>query len=145
MLANPFVVIKVIARGWIVASQNNKALKSRATRNSPSKIVSHLLYGYPAELLAEWCLVPLKSAQCWKRGQRQPGRQEIHLFELHRDGRILSRDHWAGWSVRDGTLVDPEGNQPTEPILRDLSAGRELVRDSTGLQKQFQAIVREAG
>ena len=52
--------------------------------------VLNLFYGYPAELIAEWCAVSRKTAELYKRGVRKPSRQALRLFCLHRDGKILS-------------------------------------------------------
>jgi hypothetical protein len=70
--------------------------------------VLSIFEGYPAELVARWCAVSLKTAQLYKAGARRPSRQSLRLFALHRDGRILSGP-WEACSVRNEHLVDPDG------------------------------------
>ncbi len=75
-------------------------------------------YGYPAELVAQWCRVSARTGAAWKSGISEPSRQAVALFELHRDGRVLSVADWPGWSVRGGQLFDPDGVCTTQDQLR---------------------------
>lgn len=50
---------------------------------SAVKIVSFRFYGYPAEVIARWCFVPLQKARRLKSGQDEPNRWLARLFELH--------------------------------------------------------------
>ena len=75
-------------------------------------------YGYPAELVAAWCGVSLRTAAAWKSGAAKPSSQSLTLFDLHRNGRVLSERDWPGWSVRGGVLVDPDGMKSTQHQLR---------------------------
>ena len=70
-----------------------------------------IFYGYPEQLIAQWCAVSLHTARLYKAGTRKPSRQALRLFTLHRDGRVLDQQHWRGYSVRQGNLVDPTGRE----------------------------------
>lgn len=72
------------------------------------KVRPTAFYGYPAELIAEWCGVSLKTARLYKAGHRKPSLQALRLFTLHRDGKVLGRD-WRGFRVEGPYLRDPAG------------------------------------
>ena len=57
-----------------------------------------LFYGYPVELIADWCAVSRHTAYLYKIGARKPSRQALRLFVLNRDGRVLD-DTWKGWAI----------------------------------------------
>lgn len=94
-----------------------------------------LFYGYPPELIAQWCHVSASTAYLYKLGQRKPSRQAVRLFVLHRDRRILT-DEWKGWLVKPEVLVDPEGNETSRDLLRNyavmLQFARALAADVRG-------------
>jgi hypothetical protein len=73
--------------------------------------------GYPAEVIARWCAVSVKTAQLYKAGIRRPSRQSLRLFALQRDRQILG-EPWAGWLVNGDSIVDPDGNSTTVLQLR---------------------------
>jgi hypothetical protein len=73
--------------------------------------------GYPAELIAEWCAVSVKSASLYKTGRRKASRQALRLFVLHRDGRVLS-GVWRDCCIRGDRLIDPEDQGVTVGQLR---------------------------
>jgi hypothetical protein len=106
-----------------------------------------LFHGYPAELIAQWCGVDRATATLWKQNKRKASRQALRLFTLHRDGRILG-DSWNGWAVRDGEIVDPDGNATTEAQLRGYSImmqfAAELARRDPEEQQRFFALLRHA-
>lgn len=91
-----------------------------------------IFYGYPAELVAEWCCVSLRTARALKAGKRRPSRQVAKLFQLHRDRRVLGAE-WSGWLVKPGALVDPDGNETTRAQLHGywlvMQYARELARE----------------
>lgn len=70
--------------------------------------VINLLSLYPAEKLARWCLVTVKTARDWQAGRKRPSRRALKLLELHRSGRILGPE-WEGWRVDGDRLIDPAG------------------------------------
>jgi hypothetical protein len=79
--------------------------------------VSRLFDGYPAELIAEWCAVSVKTAELYKAGSRKPSRQALRLFALFRDGRVLA-GAWRDCCVRGDRLIDPEDQGLTLGQLR---------------------------
>jgi hypothetical protein len=79
--------------------------------------VSNLFEGYPAELIAEWCAVSVKTAALYKAGTRKPSRQAIRLFALFRDGRVLA-GAWRECCVRGDRLFDPDERAVTVGQLR---------------------------
>jgi hypothetical protein len=81
------------------------------------KTVGNLLfYGYPPELIAQWCGVTLHTAYLYKIGARTPSRHVQRLFVLHRDGRVLGPE-WREWKVHRDRLVSPEGQETTQGQL----------------------------
>ena len=64
-------------------------------------------YEYPHEFIARWCGVSEHTAYLYKFGARQPSRQALRLFTLHRDGRVLGPDK----------LISPEGKKTTHGQL----------------------------
>jgi hypothetical protein len=89
----------------------------RPARVGPEPPPLSIFNSYSPELIAQWCGVSLKTASLYKAGVRKPSRQALRLFSLHRDGRVLTPD-WRGWCVRDGKLIDPEGNETNQGQLR---------------------------
>ena len=91
-----------------------------------------IFHGYPAELVAQWCAVSLRTARALKSGKRKPSPTVAKLFLLHRDGRVLTEE-WRGWVVRKGCIVDPEGASTTRIQLHGywliMQYAREIARD----------------
>lgn len=79
-------------------------------------IASLLFYGYPPELIAQWCGVTVHTAYLYKIGARKPSRQVQRLFVLHRDGQVLGPE-WRDWKVHKNRLVSPEGQETTQGQL----------------------------
>lgn len=96
-------------------------------------------YGYPVELVATWCGVSLRTAAAWKAGVSKPSGQALALFELHREGRVLSCEDWAGWSVHRGELVDPDGVHTTQSQLRAYGLVIPWAREAARLLSQTGA------
>ena len=113
-----------------------------------SPVVFSIFYGYPAELIARWCGVSVRTAERWKRGERKPSTTAVKLFELYRSRRVLGTE-WDGWLVKDNLIVDPEGNETTQGQLRAFyiicQHYRELVRNDPDALDVFQQILRNAG
>jgi hypothetical protein len=86
-----------------------------------------LFYGYPVELIMDWCCVSYDTAVSLKKGQK-PSRRVLKLFELHRDGRVLGPE-WDGWGVRKDVLCDPEGRETTQSQLRAYPIIWQLARE----------------
>lgn len=65
-----------------------------------------ILYGIPVKEIARICEVDLTTARRWKRGARCPPSSALML--LSRDLGYLD-PRWAGWTIRSGDIVSPEG------------------------------------
>lgn len=116
--------------------------------SSPAaKIVSFRFYGYPAEVIARWCLVPLQKARRLKSGQDEPNRWLARLFELHAQEQLLTPE-WCGWKIRGGTIVDPQGNVTTENQLRCYALvyqwAADIARRDDALRAQYDNLLRLA-
>jgi hypothetical protein len=87
-------------------------------RRMASRKVTYLgpFYGYPAELIASWCAVTVHTARCYKNGTKRPSPASLKLFKLHRDMKVLG-EGWDGWAVKNGSIVDPDGNVTTSGQL----------------------------
>lgn len=109
-------------------------------RRKPTPAV---FYGYPVELIQQWCGVSRQTAYLYKIGARKPSKQALRLFILHRDRRVLS-DSWDGWSVTKDRLVDPDGNETTQGQLRAywmvVQLARELARDADRVDDYYQLL-----
>ena len=106
-----------------------------------------IFYGYPVELIQEWCAVSKQTAYLYKIGARKPSRQALRLFTLHRDGRLLGKE-WEGWHAKGDRLFDPEGNATTARQLRNyclmMQFAHELARRDPDNRERFEAILRRA-
>jgi hypothetical protein len=80
-------------------------------------------------------------------GTRRPSRQSLKLFALHRDRRVFD-EHWRNWKLKDGVIVDPEGNATTQGQLRAYSLVMQfaaaLARRSPEDQNAFYELLRRA-
>ena len=78
-------------------------------------------YGYPAELIAEWCGVSVGTAQHYKAGRRKPPTPVLRLFRLYRDGKVLGKG-WEEYRVKDQKLLGPDGRdvRPSDIVLMGL-------------------------
>ena len=65
-------------------------------------------YGYPAELIAEWCGVSVGTAEHYKAGRRKPPTPVLRLFGLYRDGKVLGQE-WNGYKIHEEKLFEPNG------------------------------------
>lgn len=115
---------------------------------SRQNVVFGAFYGYPAELVAEWCGVSVRTAQRWKDGRSRPPRLALRLFTLHAERRVLGKE-WDGWLINRETLVDPEGNSTTQGQLRAYAhvyaLCRELSRKDQSAGELLDRLVALAG
>lgn len=90
--------------------------------------LSELIYGIPAERVAEICQVALKTARRWKATRSIPAsRRQCLLLALDGDlGAITGT--WAGFKLLHGELVTPEGDTLTPGDVRAISYRRQQVR-----------------
>lgn len=76
-------------------------------------------YGYPAEVVAEWCAVKLSTAYAYKSGRLKASKPVLKLWRLCLDRQVLPqvwRKH--GWSFNGAKFVDPEGCEFDHGLLR---------------------------
>ena len=86
------------------------------------------------------------TARRWKRAGGA-SRSALRLFALHRDQRALD-EHWIGWKLHKGVLIDPEGNSLTQGQLRAyglvMQLAAELVKRDPESSERYRAILRSA-
>ena len=78
-------------------------------------------YGYPPEVIAEWCGVSVGTAEHYKAGRRKPPTPVLRLFRLYRDGKILGPE-WAGYKVVGEEMFGADGRnlRPNDIVLMGL-------------------------
>ena len=107
-----------------------------------------IFYGYPEQLVAQWCGVSLHTARLYKSGARKPSRQSLRLFTLHRDGRVLDQKYWRGFSVNKGKLVDPSGREFDSGQLSAhwliVQLAQELARKDPRDLEEYHRLLRTA-
>jgi hypothetical protein len=108
---------------------------------SRSNVVFGAFYGFPAELVAEWCGVSVRTAQRWKDGQSRPSTSALKLFLLHRERKVLGKE-WDGWLINRETLVDPEGNSTTQGQLRAYAHVYALCHELVKRDKEAAELLR---
>ena len=77
-------------------------------------------YGYPAEVIAEWCGVSVGTAEHYKAGRRKPPTPVLRLFRLYRDGKVLGKE-WEGYKAHKEKLFGPDGHFVTGSHISHLS------------------------
>lgn len=106
-----------------------------------------IFYGYPVELIRDWCQVSRQTAYLYKAGIRKPSRQALRLFVLHRDGRVLD-DSWNGWKVHKGKLISPEGQETSHGQLNAYWLIIQLAHDLSAKdptpRKEYHKLLRSA-
>jgi hypothetical protein len=65
-------------------------------------------YGYPAEVIAEWCGVSVGTAEHYKAGRRRPPTPVLRLFRQYRDQKVLGSE-WKGYRVIGDKIFGPDG------------------------------------
>ena len=132
-----------MADGGEVSSWRNFRRPRIATRppGRPRKHVEmNMFYGYPAELIAEWCSVALSTAYAYKTGRLKPSKPAAKLFRLHRDRMVLTPE-WKGWFVTRNAILDPDGNETPRNLLRNYSLMLQYCRElaeRTGDRRQIE-------
>lgn len=107
-------------------------------------------YSYPAEVIAGWCVVTVRTAANWKSGASRPNAAQAALFALHAAEKVLDTRYWNGWVARRGVLVDPDGNECSQSLLRAypiiVQYCRRLAYESTDPEAvaMFEQMVRYA-
>lgn len=94
-------------------------------------------YGIPAELIARICKVDVKTARRWKNGQnRMP---ETAKMVLAGDLGAFS-PAFAGWTLRGGKLVSPEGWEATPGDILSLPLLRSQVAAYQARERVVQGM-----
>lgn len=103
-------------------------------------------YGYPAELIAEWCGVSVGTAQHYKAGRRKPPTPVLRLFRLYRDGKVLGPE-WEGFIVHGNMINGPDGKviSQTQLLYTALLAQRLSEDSPTDYQERLEEFHRELG
>lgn len=75
-------------------------------------------YGFPAEVIAEWCGVSIGTAEHYKASRRKPPTPVLRLFRLYRDGKVLGPE-WDDYRVIGDRLFGPDGKhiRPNDIVL----------------------------
>jgi hypothetical protein len=89
---------------------------------------SPLLYGVPAQVIADLCGVTPRLAKAYKEGRAKPAPAVLRLVSLYIQGRILGPE-FDGWAVRGNRLCDPEGHSTTQSQLRAYVFVWQLARE----------------
>jgi hypothetical protein len=95
-------------------------------------------YGYPAEVIAEWCGVSVGTAEHYKVGRRKPPTPVLRLFRLYRDGKVLGSG-WAQYKVVDTKLFCPDGRFVTESHLSHFSIVCQLLKEKN--PDEFESLL----
>jgi hypothetical protein len=101
----------------------------------------NMFYGYPAELIAEWCAVAVSTAYAYKTGHLKPSNPAAKLFRLHRDRMVLTPE-WKGWFVTRGAIVDPDGHETPRNLLHNYFLMLQYCRELAGRTGDEQEIAR---
>jgi hypothetical protein len=68
-----------------------------------------MLYGIPAEVIAQWCQVHITTARRWKRYGDVPYAAQV-LITIRATGDVsMLFPGWRDWSLRNGEIVAPDG------------------------------------
>ena len=97
-------------------------------------------YGYPAELIAEWCDVSVGTAEHYKAGRRKSPTPVLRLFRLYRDGKVLGRN-WDRYKVVDEKLFCPDGRFVTEAHISHLTIVCQMLAEKD--PEGYDAILRK--
>lgn len=95
-------------------------------------------YGYPAEVIAEWCGVSVGTAEHYKAGRRKPPTPVLRLFRLYRDGKVLGHE-WDGYKIVGDKLFLPDGRFATSTHIAHLSLMCHIVAEKHA--ERYKAII----
>jgi hypothetical protein len=105
------------------------------------------LYGVPLEVIAATCQVHLDTARRWKRQGHAPARALALIRLLHEHDLGATSEAWAGWVMREGDLVSPEGDRFTPGMVRagkyHRQRARELDRELTAALEFLERLREE--
>ena len=103
---------------WVSNLKNLLSPEGPLGRKKRPTSPANPFYGYPAELIAEWCGVSVGTAEHYKAGRRRPPTPVLRLFRLYRDGKVLDED-WNDYRVVKGALYGRDGKpvRPSDVVL----------------------------
>lgn len=87
------------------------------------------LYGVPVAVIAERCQVHPDTARRWKRTGNIPKGALALLKVLHNHDLGETSEAWAGWAIRGGDLVSPQGDRFSPGLVLAGKYYREMSRD----------------
>jgi len=97
-------------------------------------------YGYPAELIAEWCGVSVGTAEHYKAGRRKPPTPVLRLFRLYRDGKVLGNS-WDRYKVVDEKIFGPDGRFITEAHISHMAVVCQLLAEKN--PDRYEALLND--
>lgn len=86
------------------------------------------LYGIRSEDIAAWCGVHITTARRWKRYGDLPVTAAIVIALRSRGELELIDPAWAGWRLRGGVIVSPDGAEYTPGEVLSTTYWRALAR-----------------
>ena len=101
----------------------------------------NMFYGYPADLIAEWCCVAISTAFAYKSGRLKLSKPAAELFRLRRDRLVLTRE-WRGWLVTPNAIIDPDGHETPRGLLHNHSLMLQCYRELAVRTEEEQKIAR---
>ena len=100
----------------LISDEETASVGRKRIQTSPASP----FYGYPAEVIAEWCGVSIGTAKHYKAGRRKPPTPVLRLFRLYRDGKVLGK-RWDQYKVVDEKLFGPDGRFVIEAHISHLA------------------------
>jgi hypothetical protein len=108
--------------------------------------VHSIFYGYPPELIAQWCAVSPGTAARWKAGTTKPTRQALKLFGLFANELVLTPD-FRRFRIRKNALVDPQGQKLSvsqleqyQVLLQFTAEVAQRSRDSADVDRYYALL-----
>lgn len=98
------------------------------------------LFGISVSEISRICHVDLATARRWKRGATCP--PKTALLILSRDLGVFD-EFWAGWTIRDGELVSPEGWQIRRSDVLVTPIQRQRMAAYESENRNLKALVEE--
>lgn len=93
------------------------------------------LYGVPVAVIAERCAVHPDTARRWKRTGNLPIGAQRLLAAVHDHDLGSISPPWAGWCIRDGDLVAPNGERFTPGLVM---AGKYHKQRAADLERELR-------
>ena len=101
-------------------------------------------YGFPAEVIAEWCGVSVGSAEHYKAGRRKPPTPVLRLFRLYRDGKVLGKE-WDQYKIVKEKIFSPDGRFVAEAHISHLAVVCQMLAEKEPEEYQRLLAKRARG